>query len=182
MKRMFIAVELPQEVRKKLIELQKNLNLPEAKLVKPEAMHLTLVFLGNVDEEKMKIASQELKKDLASFGTFSVSIKGLGAFPKLSKAHIVWVGLDGVKKLKELEDKIRHRLKSMNFRLEDRPFMPHLTIARLRQKTDLANLIKKIKDLELAEFGVKDIIIFESKLTPLDPIHKAIGKIKLGEK
>jgi 2'-5' RNA ligase len=180
MKRMFIAIKLPGEIKQKLIELQQQLNLPDVKLVKPDAIHLTLVFLGNVDEKKMKIAAEELKKDLTDFGKFEMTIKGLGCFPKSARAHTVWVGLDGANKLAELESKICARLKSMKFCLEDRPFTPHLTIARLRKKADLRDIIAKYQNFQIGKFNVSEIIIFESQLLPEGPKHLPLYKIRIG--
>jgi 2'-5' RNA ligase len=179
MKRIFIAIELPGEIKQKLVEVQNKLNLPQAKLVKLEAMHLTLVFLGNVDEEKIKIAVEELKKDLADFGKFEVTIKDLGCFPNSTRAHTIWIGLDGAQKLTQLESKIRERLRLMKFKLEDRPFVPHLTLARLRQKIDLSDSMKKYQNFKADKFNVSEIIIFESQLSPKGSKHIPLYTIKL---
>src|SRR3989338_1382139 len=120
--RAFVAVELGDEVRGKLAQLQ--LDLPdEVRRVKPENLHLTLSFLGEIDDEKVGLVKGAL--DSVSTGAFELECKGVGAFPSADFVRVVWAGALG-EGLRLLHSQVNYALKSVGFK-EER-FSPHITI------------------------------------------------------
>lgn len=180
MKRIFIAIELPKNIKEKIIDIENKLDF-DAKYVKPENIHLTLAFLGNVEEEKLKVLESELEKDLAGLQPFKLEISGLGGFPQPQRAHTLWIGVEEQPKLASLELVLRRKLQGLEFQTDSRPFTPHITIARLRKKQNITEEIKKYSEEKFGSFEVNQILIFESKLNTQGPEHIVLKKIELGK-
>lgn len=135
--RAFIAVELPDAVKKALGELQNKLSVaPERgiKWVAPDGIHLTLKFLGGVTPENIEPVKQALTRATEGIKPFELEIKGLGAFPNLRRLVVVWCGLTGdLEHLNQLQKKVEEHVSPMGFSPEKSPFSPHLTLARLKE-------------------------------------------------
>lgn len=135
--RSFIAIELPEKVKAGLKQIQagfQSARPASAKWVDPESIHLTLVFLGNVDADKIEAIEQALKNAARSVSPFHLELQGLGAYPSLRRVQVVWAGLSGdLKKLQVLQKQIETGLVPLGFAPEGRAFTPHLTLARMRE-------------------------------------------------
>ncbi len=133
--RAFIAIELPAELRQELARLQamlKTHNQPRIKWVKPDGIHLTLKFLGNIPVSNIDRITQAMTDAATQITPFYLETEALGAFPNLKRVQVVWVGLGGeTDKLKQLQQLIEINLTQLGFTAEQRPFKPHLTLARL---------------------------------------------------
>lgn len=179
-KRLFVAVEIPESVKKKIIDLQSDLKSQdiEAKWVHPQNIHLTLVFLGEVTETEISKIANLL--EASKIPKFEVDCGNLSGFPNLKRPHTLWVGIENSKRLKELQRRIAKNFKKAGFSLEEREFSPHLTIARFGRKKDLGKInLKKYLDLKLGTIAIKEIILFESELKEEGPRHKIIKRTKL---
>lgn len=177
-KRLFIAIEIPDKIKQKIAELQAELKEKvQAKWVRPENIHLTLIFLGDVLEEKI----EEIKKCLAviEFPQFLFISKGIGGFPQESQAYNIWFGLEDSDKLEKLQGLIVQKLEKQGFLIKERKFTPHLTIARLKQKTDLRAIIKNYQEKIWGEVLVQEVFLFQSELFPEGPKHKLCFKTEL---
>ena len=134
--RSFIAIELPEEAKKGLASLRRELERDEHRFVKwvdPKGIHLTLKFLGNIPSKRVTEITEAMKKAAQGFPPFVLEISGLGAFPSLKQARVVWVGVGGeLDKLSTLQQNIDSALATLGFAREERPFVPHLTVARVR--------------------------------------------------
>lgn len=145
MERLFIAINLPPEIKKSLFNNYSTLLKPlsnslcDIKMVKEENLHITIHFLGNTEEKAKLKLNEELSIVSREFSPFTLSIAGFGGFPDLKRPRVLWFGINSCERLKELHEKIGIILQRLNFNIENRDFHPHLTIARIN------NIIKKNK-------------------------------------
>ena len=133
--RSFIAIELPGELKLGLVQLQARLkvdNQPRIKWVNPNGMHLTLKFLGNIDPTMIDPITEAMTGAAQKIPPFTLDIQQLGVFPGLKRVQVIWVGLGGeVDKMKQLHQLLGANLARLGFTPEQRPFKPHLTLARV---------------------------------------------------
>jgi 2'-5' RNA ligase len=182
--RAFIAVDLNESVREKLVAVQGLLPTAAARLkpVEPPNIHLTLKFLGEVPEEKIGAITKATEEAASGFQKFNVHIKGIGVFPSLHNIRVIWAGIsEGRERVIELQRKIDVALQPLGFRLE-RDFHPHATLARVKFVRERARLVDFIKGKSNEDFGVTEVDSVELKqstLTPKGPIYSTLTEIKL---
>jgi 2'-5' RNA ligase len=184
MKRIFIALKVePGETFLNLIlSLKSGLNSESIKWTNPNNIHITLSFLGDTEEEIIKIISSMLKNKCEGSGRFELIIKGSGVFKNLSDPRIIWVGIEPSEELIHLNGFIMNGLKELDIRIEDRPFKPHLTIGRIKHLNDkeaLKALVEKYQNSEIQKIPVNEVILYESILLQSGPEHKPIVKFNL---
>lgn len=176
--RTFVAVEVHNDdVLKSISKLQSDFEI-KATAVNKQNMHFTLFFLGEISEE----VAENVKKALSSiaFKPIETSFTHVGAFPNPNFPRIIWIGTDeaSAKQLVELASQVEQKLAPLGFR-QDRPFKPHLTIFRIKNKVN--DISKKIERFRVAELG-KDVIselkFKQSVLTPNGPIYSDLQVIK----
>jgi 2'-5' RNA ligase len=138
--RVFAAVPLPHEIKLALVDWVNGLDLP-GKVVPPENWHITLRFLGSVDQ----VVYERFLAALAQSTTparFTIRLGDLGGFPSLKKATVVWVGVgEGSGVLSELNTIAENAAQSAGLVPEERPFHPHITLARVRPQRDISHLL-----------------------------------------
>ena len=182
--RAFIAVGLSEETRAALAEVQSELRRVQAdvKWVAVESIHITLKFLGWVDDamlEKIKAVAASC----AAGGAFSYTVNGLGSFPPGRKPRVVWAGVtDGAARLIALAQKLDAALEPLGFEKENRPFVPHLTIGRVRSPRKAELLAPAIEHHASTMFGtceVSELILFESKLSPRGATYLPVERFNL---
>lgn len=143
-----------------------------------ENLHLTLKFLGEVREERIRDISEILKEISKGFKKFEVTLQGIGAFPNQSSPRVIWTGVEkGRKEMIELQKEIEERLVPLGFKKEERGFHPHLTIARVKGRGDFKELFET--DYKSRTFLIDKIILFKSTLTPKGPIYEELEKLLL---
>jgi len=184
--RLFIAVNLEEELKKKIIPFQEELKKTGAdvKWVEVKNLHLTLKFLGEVNEEKVSSIEQVVAPILKDFPSFEMRLSGFGVFPNLNYPRVIWLGIkEGGEQLKILSEKIENSLISLGFPKEDRPFTAHLTLGRVRSAKNKQELIKKIEEKKNEEIGtqkVEKIYLMQSFLKPTGPIYTPVKEWGLG--
>ena len=158
-KRLFIAIDIPSKIKQKIVALQNELKNTgfEAAWVKPEKMHLTLIFLGDTDYNQIPTIIDSLKK--LKDDAFEVTFAHINGFPNLMRPHTLWIGVQENLGLFYLQQKIAQRLEKLNLRLDEKKFIPHITIARLIQKKSIEELSFK---KEVGTFAAKEFILYES--------------------
>jgi 2'-5' RNA ligase len=182
---MFVAIEVEESVREKLVVIQEQLAKTGAdlKLVEPENVHVTMKFLGEVPEEKTGAIADALKRAAAGTGGFEAKVKGIDVFPGLNYIRVVWAGVaEGGEKFIELQRKIERELQPLGFRPE-KDFVPHLTLARVRTARGRDRLVAFVKEKEAEEFGatqVKAVELKQSTLTPSGPVYRTLARVELG--
>jgi RNA 2',3'-cyclic 3'-phosphodiesterase len=187
--RAFIAIELPEEVRRALARLRSDLEKEEhwfVKWVDVEGIHLTLKFLGNIHSKQVAEITRALGEATKGNSPFSLEISNLGAFPNLKQPRVFWVGIRGdVERLLELHQSVDFALSSLGFTLEERPFTPHLTLARVKQlaspeqRRSFGELVvsSSFKGNHIAH--VHSILLMRSQLTPAGAIYSCLAEAKL---
>ena len=144
MVRAFIAAEISQEARDALESVADGLKaqgVSGVRWVRPQGVHLTLKFLGEIDEELVPGVLEAMERACRGTGPFTLGLGNVGAFPNTNSPRVIWVGLSGdVEPLSELQRRVDQSLHSaLSFPLEARPFTPHLTLGRLHDRTTAQN-------------------------------------------
>lgn len=180
--RSFVAVDTAPEVKAEVSHLLSRLKEKarfSVKWVKPEQMHITLAFLGEVSTEFIERAKVELRAVAGRFKPFACRLEGMGAFPSAVRARVLWVGLKtGARELKELQREVSGTLARIGYVPEKRPFSPHLTLGRLRAPADV-NFINEMS-FQSSTFPVAGIILFRSILQPEGPVYSVLEEFKFG--
>ena len=187
--RSFIAIELPDELKLELSQLVAKLKSGEQSWVKwvdPYNIHLTLKFLGNVAVDMLDDITGALEKAAQGIAPFHLEVKELGVFPNLRRVQVAWVGISGeVDKLAQLQQHIESNLAPLGFAPESRPFVPHLTLARLRDQALLAErqrfgqLITGTRFEAANAIKVNAISLMRSQLTREGAIYSRISSVGL---
>ena len=191
--RLFVAVEIGETLARRTAKLTEELErrataaARRAKVtwIPADRMHLTLRFIGEVDDGKASMVLQALKKPLA-VAPFSLTLCGAGTFPKSGSPRVVWLGVtDGREPLLQVEREITARLTPLGIPEEDRAYSPHLTLARVRDPAGLksSHLLDGLTDRRIGTTHIEAITLFRSKLSPKGPtytplVHTALGGSK----
>ena len=178
--RAFIAVDLPEPIRAALRQKQASFRSvsPDARWTNPEGIHLTLKFLGQISDAKVKEVSQSLR-NLGRFERFTVGLKGFGFFPDSRRPRVFWAGVEAPANLVQLVEQVEDAMQRIGFAREDRTFRPHLTLARFRvpqAQPALQSLLAQQTELELGSFEVSEFFLFESKLSPKGAEYRKVEK------
>jgi 2'-5' RNA ligase len=176
--RTFVAIEINnQDILNSITNIQSELKI-KAKPVSIKNIHFTMQFLGEVSDEISQKIQDELKS--IDFESFEVTIRGIGVFPKPSFPRVIWVGTDeeGGKKLSDLALEISRKLSNLGFK-NDKPFKPHITIFRVKNK--IGNISNELKHYESYIFGVQKIFEIKFKKSVLSsdgPIYSDLQVVK----
>ncbi|MDW7990019.1 MAG: RNA 2',3'-cyclic phosphodiesterase [Archaeoglobaceae archaeon] len=172
--RLFIAVDVDEEIKKKidplLLELSKIQGL---KVVKRENLHTTLMFLGEVEDIKL----EELKATLSkiSFNPFKISLRRVGKFPEKGDTRVIWIGIEDSGNLRELAEKIYLELKKLSFK-RDKEFVAHITVARVKRRNkEVEKILKEYGDIYFGDMLVKNFKLKQSILKTAGPVYIDVG-------
>lgn len=184
MKRLFIAlrIEPGAELLRVFSTMKALCGNENIKWADTSNIHLTLVFLGDTEEKKIKTLSLMLKDKCSAFGGFDFVVKGTGIFKNFRDPRVIWMGIQQSSGLEQLAESIREGLSTAGFITEERKFMPHLTLGRIRSVKNPDNLktvIEKYRDTEIQRVNVEEVILYESILLPAGPLYKALGRFAL---
>jgi 2'-5' RNA ligase len=177
--RSFIAFDIEEaEVLRELGNAQNLLAETGAdlKIVKPENIHVTVRFLGNIRPRQVDEVHEEMEK--TDFTPFSIEIEGAGVFPNLGHIRVVWAGIRrGADELGEIFNQLEPRLQRLGFKPDRKGFSPHLTIARVRSGRNKSELVRRLKEMEDYEFGLikaECLRLKRSILAPKGPIYSIL--------
>jgi 2'-5' RNA ligase len=183
--RSFIAIDLPDETRKALSAVQEQLRRSRAEVrwVRPTGIHLTLKFLGNIHPAQVDDIGAAAAQVIRDESPITLWAAGLGGFPNNRKPRVIWVGLRGeVDRLAHIQAGLEKALEPLGFAREGRPFHPHLTLGRVKDRHRLQPLIEAMSTLELPEFNSFDadeIILYKSDLRPTGAIYTKLHRMPL---
>jgi len=177
--RCFVAVEIPSEMRERIGSLQSQIATEGLRLVRPDLVHVTMKFLGDVPEGRVQMVSDALSK--VRVAPFTARVAGMGAFPGRA-VRVVWLGLEG--NFVELYEKIEEALSPLGFEREARGFSPHVTLGRVgrpNQETSrlLAAKISSLADADMGRFTVDRFYLKKSTLTRGGPIYDNLAQFPL---
>ena len=183
--RSFVAIEISQNIKRNLGEIISKLSGANAdvKWVRPANMHITLKFLGSVEEGDILEICNVIKDAVVDVEPFDLEIGGLGAFPDIKKPKVVFVNIvDQSKTLLTLYERVEERLAYFGIKRESRKFTPHLTIGRVRSQKNLKTLFGLIENNKKVSAGgllVESIDLMMSELLPAGPEYSKLGTIDL---
>ena len=184
--RAFIAIFPPLEVRKRALEAAQRLPLGNrVRWTRPENVHLTLKFLGDIREAVRGDLCTTLEEVCTEHAPFDVGLTGLGAFPSTRRARILWAGVGaGADALRSLAAELDTALAALDFDREERPYSPHLTLGRIRGRPASLDSPQHIGDLpgflgDLPGFRARQINLMHSMLTAEGPIYRTVGTFVL---
>ncbi|HVI53088.1 MAG TPA: RNA 2',3'-cyclic phosphodiesterase [Candidatus Sulfotelmatobacter sp.] len=177
--RLFAAIPLPKEVRRRLSQLTGG--LPGARWSPPENLHVTLRFAGEVDEPRAEMFHDCLTAVAA--GPFDLRIRGLGAFSSGHRAHTLWAGVDASDDLTHLQARVEAAARLAGLEPEGRKYTPHVTLARLARDTSPARLAEVISgnNLLAVTMPVDRFTLFASHLGKQEPFYEPLAEYPLGK-
>ena len=192
--RTFIAIELPGALRQALADQQARLRdligrtgdrSIRLQWVKPESIHVTLKFLGDVDASLISEMQASLTKAVSSQPRFSVEVRGLGAFPDAQAPRVLWVGMSGPGE-ELVAAQVDQALHALGFSLESRPFRPHLTVARIKERSHevgraLAASGVMTQPAEVGPLAVSRVSVMQSELKPSGAVYTRLCEVPLKE-
>jgi len=187
--RSFIAIELSDDVRESLSSLMdalKPARHPQVKWVTAEGVHLTLKFLGGVYSDQIPGITEAIRSAARGVPPFELKVGGLGAFPNTQQPRVIWVAVTGdVKRVKTLQRGIDDALSHLGFPREKRPFTPHLTLGRMKERASsrdraaIGKLVTATKYDGGATMQVTGVSLMKSTLTPSGAIYSRLESIVL---
>jgi 2'-5' RNA ligase len=187
--RAFIAIELPDPVKKDLSSIIDSLRpseYPCVKWVSPQGIHLTLKFLGNIAPEQVPRIADAIAQAAQGTPPLKLQVGGLGCFPNLQRPRVIWVAVTGdVEPLITLQRSIDQALAPLGFAIEKRPFSPHLTLGRLRERASqgergsIGDLITATECEAGSATEVNQISLMRSTLTPSGAIYNRLAAVEL---
>jgi len=183
--RLFIAVNIPDEIKESLFAFQQELKLSlgEVKWINKDQFHLTLKFLGETEENKIENIINGISKAVLKSKPFKLSFSGAGVFPDINKPRVIWAGTGaGKEELLKIAQEIEENLNPLGFQKDKREFSAHLTLGRFRPFKNKATVINKIIEKDktrLGSFKVKSVELIQSILHPGGPEYKCIKSISI---
>lgn len=174
--RTFVAVEIPEDIRRTVGEYANGLRgmIPHVKWVSPENMHLTMKFLGEVDEKRIPEIEEFSALALKGFSPFTVEFSNLGFFPNARNPRVFWIGAaGGADKLLELYQDLEESLEKIGFDREAKTFSPHLTIGRTKHQERII-VPASVPEFNEVSFEVSGISLIKSTLTPQGPVYERL--------
>jgi RNA 2',3'-cyclic 3'-phosphodiesterase len=170
MHRLFVAVDLPEQVKDSISAVCTG--LPGAKWVTMNQLHLTLRFIGEVETDLFNTIRKTLGRTEES--SFRLTLRGVGCFPSRKAPRVIWVGIDKNAALIRLADKIEQCLVENGLEPEQRSFSPHITIARLKEISPhkAADYLDKNSLFNTDAFPVEEFYLYSSTLTPQGAVHR----------
>jgi 2'-5' RNA ligase len=185
--RLFIAVDLDDEARAAMAAAQKRLaaGIGEArsslKWIPPDRLHLTLVFLGEVDETRARAVTDVMGADVTQ-APFDLAYVGAGVFPARGAPKVLWAGVGaGAREVIDLEQALAARVAGVGHRIEGRPFSPHLTIARWRESrgADRVRALAAAPEGTIARVRVDHATLYQSRISSAGPTYMPLARANL---
>jgi 2'-5' RNA ligase len=179
--RLFIAIDLPTDLRTALAEVQRELRplADKTKWVAAESIHITLKFLGEVPDKQIDDIHDALTG--LTWKPFMITVRGVGFFPGTRSPRVFWAGMEAPT-MQELTEQLDARLERLGFEKEKRKFRPHITLARARDtRMDpaLVAAASKFEEHEFGSFTADRVFLFRSNLKPVGAIYEKVKEYLL---
>lgn len=183
--RTFIAIEIPTEIKTALAALQDDLRRADAQVswTRPENIHLTLKFLGEIAEPQIKEIAAACADTAARFQPFTLSLSQPGTFPRAKQPRVLWAGLDGdVENARQIQAQLEERLATFGLAREEKGFRLHLTIGRVKSHRNARQLIQLADAYTLPtwSFTVREIVLMKSELHRDGARYTPLARAPLG--
>jgi 2'-5' RNA ligase len=179
--RTFIALPIPENLKEALRDAISRLRRTNSKVkwVRPESVHITLKFLGNIKEELVEPVSAELDNVALIYPELDLGLSGLGVFPGMRRPRVIWVGLGGdITPLGEMADAIDKVCAKFGIQREKRPFNAHVTLGRLK----VPSMVDLDINLMEESFRAQEVVFYKSELLPSGARYTILHSSSLGHK
>ena len=185
--RAFVAIDLSEQVRQTLIAFSSGLKAEQhdrlASWSRPGAIHLTLIFLGDVAEANVQRLRVSLDDVARATHPFSIVVRGTGFFPSERRPRILWAGIEEVEELKALRRDVVEGAARLGFQTDKKSFRPHITLARFRTPVGAARIVERAttdRDRVFGETMVTEFRLYRSRLTPAGAVHEVVNQFAFG--
>ncbi len=184
--RTFIGVDIGKEIRDRAVALQETLARAssDVKWVEPENLHVTLLFLGEVEDREVPSVCRVVAEQAQEKPAFAMNIERVGCFPNARRPRILWIGVgQGTQELCALHDALETPLLDLGcYRREERRYAPHITLGRVRNDRPadkLATALAKHAGWQGGQTEVREVLVMSSQLTPGGPVYTVLSRAKL---
>lgn len=185
--RAFLAIDPPVVVLENIAGMQNSLRKKiqgSIRWVRPEGIHLTLKFFGDIAAGDVEKISGVIAKGTAAVPPFVLEVRGMGAFPDANRPRVVWLGITGqLAPLLSLQQDLEEELFLLGFPKEDRPFRAHLTMGRIKVPKGIMGLAPAVAaagNLSAGTFTVGEVVLFRSSLLPQGAVYTKLAAFPLG--
>ena len=185
--RTFLALDLDDSILDGFEEVRSRVDDQQAKIrwVARENLHLTLHFLGDVADEQIPEVSQLCTESAAQVAPFDFEVRDIICVPPRGQLRMIWVGIvDPSGQMSDLHGRLTDGLRARDFRVETRPFKPHITLARIKYAPNPDSIREAASIYRERDFGtqhVSELVTYSSKLTPTGPVYTALTRATLGK-
>ncbi|SHK36619.1 RNA 2',3'-cyclic phosphodiesterase [Thermocrinis minervae] len=183
MVRLFVGTFVTNKLQEHIEKLQEEAeDIIKGKWVEPQNLHITLQFIGEVDEKKVMSIIKAVQDVSRRFPPIEVRYRSLGVFPDLDRARVLWIGVDqGHDKLKALAKAVERANLSAGIRRDGKPFYPHVTVCRIKEfnRKGLKDLLRRYERTSFCEDTINSIAVIKSSLTSVGPIYSVLEEFVL---
>jgi RNA 2',3'-cyclic 3'-phosphodiesterase len=183
--RAFVAFPIPETITIRICDIQERLKsyrLP-VRWVKPENVHLTLKFFGEISLSTVNDIGKVLEDTVRVYAPLMFFIKGLGVFPNIKKPRVLWIGISGdIKPLSEIQANLESNLEKKGFAKENRPFKSHLTLGRIKgdiHPENLFDILRSFSNFTSEPFEAKELVLYKSELNPSGALYTKLQTVYL---
>jgi len=187
-KRVFLAIDLPGDVKEQIMAIQNKLKflLEGVRWVRPEAIHLTLKFFGDIRSDDTARISEMIAEKTRDAAPMTLNTDNIGAFPNLERPRVLWLGMTGdVQRLMILQQVIEAGLEPHGFKREKRKFRPHLTLGRAKSSRGmilgLSEAVITENHYTTGDFTAQGLTLFQSELRPGGAVYTNLAYFQFGE-
>jgi 2'-5' RNA ligase len=182
--RSFIAIETPPDVKADIAKVQEGLRAAKADVrwESIEKFHITLKFLGNVEEPRLNSLADRLQEALGTFTAFNMTYQGVGCFPNQHHPRIIWIGAENEDgSLTKIQETTEEVAEEMGFQREERQFHPHITIGRVKGPKNLKALVSELGNASFNAHAaiIKDVLLMKSDLKPTGSVYSVLRTYQL---
>ena len=180
--RAFCAVPIHKELRELIGKLQKDLapELPGVRWSRPDNLHLTLRFFGEIEVESLEKAAKVMLSVSALGSPFQLVLNHLGAFPSTARPRVLWLGFEASTAMQQLVERLGKALASAGIPRDLRPFVPHLTLGRARRRLpDVTPLLRRYSQNIQWFMPVEQVVFYQSQLLPQGAVHTPLFERRL---
>jgi 2'-5' RNA ligase len=186
--RAFIAIDIPPEIKQAISSQTASLRKESGRAVRwvaVENIHLTLKFLGEVSITNLELLMQAIQSEYAQTAPFTIHVESLGCFPNPRRPRVIWIGLAVPPELIRLHRQAEATAARLGYAPDDKPFAPHLTIGRVREQADpaelqaLRSLLERTTVASLGTFTVNEVHLYKSDLKPQGPMYTRLATARL---
>jgi len=183
--RLFVAIDLPEEWKRILAEPEVHIGWlgRGVRWVEPRGMHLTLKFLGEVEENRLDDLDSALRAACSETSSFTMRLKNTGVFPNLKRPRIYWAGIEAPRELLDLQARVDTAMQTLGFEKDEHPFRPHLTLARIKEPVGKDRMTDALLNfrLESEPTAVREVLLMRSHLSREGARYEAIRRFPLFE-